>query len=49
MLNCDKTYFLHFPTKTDNEINLQVSFGNRKIATAQSLMFLELTINTSLT
>jgi len=48
-LNCDKTYFLQFLTKTDNEINMQVSFGNRKIATAQSLKFLELTIDTTLT
>jgi len=28
---------------------MQVSFGNRKIATTQSLKFLELTIDTSLT
>jgi hypothetical protein len=39
MLNYDKTYFLQFLTKTDNELNMQVSFGNRKIATAQSLKF----------
>jgi len=39
MLNYDKTYFLQFLTKTDNGINMQVSFGNRKIATAQSLKF----------
>jgi hypothetical protein len=49
MLNYDKTYFLQFLTKTDYEINLQVSFGNRKIATAQSLKFLGLTIDTTLT
>jgi hypothetical protein len=49
MLNCDKTYFLPFLTKPDNEINMQVSFGNRKIATAQSLKFLGLTIDTTLT
>ena len=35
MLNYDKTYFLEFLTKTDHEFNMQVSFGNRKIATAQ--------------
>ena len=35
-LNYDKTYFLPFLTKTDNEINMQVSFGNRKITTVQS-------------
>jgi len=40
---------LQFLTKTDYEINLQVSFGNRKIATAQSLKFLGLTIYTTLT
>jgi len=31
MLNYNKTYFFKFLTKTDNEINMQVSFGNRKI------------------
>jgi hypothetical protein len=35
MLNYDKTHFLQFLTKTDNETNTQVTFGNRKIATAQ--------------
>jgi hypothetical protein len=48
MLNYDKTYFLQFLTKPDYEINLQVLFGNRKIATAQSLKFLGLTIDTTL-
>ena len=48
-LNYDKTYFLQFLTKTDNEINMQVPFGNRKIATAQSLKFLGLIIDTTLT
>jgi hypothetical protein len=48
-LNYDKTYFLQFLTKTDYEINLQVSSGNRKIVTAQSLKFWELTIDTTLT
>jgi hypothetical protein len=42
MLNYDKTHFLQFLTKTDPEINMQVSFGNRKIATTQSLKFLGL-------
>jgi hypothetical protein len=49
MLNYNKTYILQFLTKTDHEINMQVSFGNRKIATAQSLKFLGLTIDTFLT
>jgi len=40
---------LQFLTKTDYEINVQVSFGNRKIATAQSLKFFGLTIDTSAT
>jgi hypothetical protein len=48
MLNYDKTYFLQFLTKADNEINMQVSFGNRKIATVQSLKFWGLTIDTTL-
>ena len=49
MLNYDKTYFLQFLTKTNNELNMQVSFGNRKITTVQSLKFLGLTIDTTLT
>ena len=49
MLNYDKTYFLQFLLKTDNEINMQVVFGNREIATVQSLKFLGLTIETTLT
>ena len=48
-LNYDKTYFLQFSTKTDYRINMQVSFGDRKIATAQSLKFLGLTTDTTLT
>ena len=49
MLNYDKTYFLQFLPKTDNEINMQVVFGNREIATVQSLKFWGLTIETTLT
>ena len=49
MLNYDKTYILQFLTKNDHEINMQVSSGNRKTATIQSLKFLVLTIDTSLT
>jgi hypothetical protein len=41
-------HFVQFLTKTDHEINMQVLFGNRKIATTQSLKFLGLTIDTSL-
>ena len=48
-LNYDKTYFLQFSTKTDYKINMQVSFGDRKFATTQSLKFLGLTIDTTLT
>ena len=49
MLNYDKTYFfLQFITKTSHAINTQVSFGNRKIATTQSLKFFGLTIDTFL-
>ena len=44
-----KTFFLQFLTKTDHKINMKVLFDNRKIATAQSLKFLGLTIDTSLT
>jgi hypothetical protein len=44
-----QTYFIQFATKTDREISMQVSFGDRRIATARSLTFLELTIDTSLT
>jgi hypothetical protein len=49
MLNYDKTYFIQFTTKTDQEISNQVSFGGRRIATARSLKFLGLTIDPSLT
>ena len=49
MLNYDKTCFLQFLTKTNNELNMQVSFGNRKITTVESLKFLGLTIDTTLT
>jgi hypothetical protein len=49
MLNYDNTYFLQFLTKTDHEINMQVSFDGRKIAAVRSLKFLGLTIDTSLT
>jgi hypothetical protein len=34
MLNYDKTYFMQFETKADQEISVQVSFGDRKIITA---------------
>ena len=44
-----KHTFLRFSTKTDYKINMQVSFGDMKIATAQSLKFLGLTIDTTLT
>jgi hypothetical protein len=49
MLTYDKHIFLQFFTKTNNELNMQVSFGNRKIATVQSLKFWGLTIDTTLT
>ena len=50
MLNYDKTYFLQLLTKTDCEINKQrESFGSRKIAAAQSLKCLALTVDTCLT
>ena len=49
MLNYNKTYFMQFVTKADQEINMQVSFNDRKIATTQSLKFLGLTTDTSLT
>jgi hypothetical protein len=34
MLNCDKTYFMQLVTRTDDEINMQVSCDDNKIATA---------------
>jgi hypothetical protein len=49
MLNYDGTYFMQFVTKTDHDINMQVSFDDRKIATTQGRKFLGLTIDTSLT
>jgi len=39
MLNCDKTYFMQFLTKSDHEINKQVLFFNRKSSSTQSLKF----------
>ena len=48
MLNYYKTYFLQFLIKSDHEINMQVSFGNRKIATTPSLNVLGLTVDISL-
>jgi hypothetical protein len=49
VINYDKTYFMQFAAKTGQEINMQVSSGDRRIATARSLKFLGSTINTSLT
>jgi hypothetical protein len=49
MLNCDKTYFIQFATKTDQETIMQVSSGDRTIAPARSLKFWGLTVDTSLT
>ena len=49
MLNDEKTYILQFLTKTNHEIKMQVLFSNRKITTTESLRFLGLTIDTSLT
>ena len=40
---------MQFLAKTDHEIDMQVSFSNRKIATVQSLKFLGLTIDSNLT
>ena len=48
-LNYEKTYFLQFSTKTDYKINMQVSFGDRKIDSAQSLKFFGLTIDITVT
>jgi len=31
MLNCNKTYFLPFTTKTDTETNIHILFGNKKL------------------
>ena len=49
MLNYNKKYCLQFLTKTDHEIKMQILFGDRKLATTQSLKFLGLTIDISLT
>ena len=48
-LNYDKTYVLQFLTKSDCKINKQVLFGDKKIATARSLKFLVLNIDTTFT
>jgi hypothetical protein len=49
MLNYDKTYFMQFATKTDQDISMQVSSGDGRIVTARSLKFLGLTVDTCLT
>jgi len=49
MLNYENTNFFQFLTKIDYKMNMQVSFGNRKIAATQSLKFLGLTFDPSLT
>jgi hypothetical protein len=40
---------MQFVTKTDYKINMQISFDDKRIATAQSLKFIGLTIDTTLT
>jgi hypothetical protein len=40
---------MQFATKTDQEISMQILFGDRRIATAWSLKFLGLIIDNSLT
>jgi hypothetical protein len=48
MLNYNKTYFLQFQTKVNKENNAQILYGNKTIATAKSIKFLGLTIDTTL-
>ena len=48
MLNYDKTYFLQFQTKANKENNTQILYSNKTIATAKSIKFLGLTIDTTL-
>jgi hypothetical protein len=44
MLSYDKTYFLQFTTKA----NMQILYSNKTIATAKSITFLGLTLDTTL-
>ena len=48
MLNYDKTYFLQFETKGNKENNMQILYSNKTIATAKSIKFLGLTLDTTL-
>jgi len=48
MLNYDKTYFLQFQTKGNKENNMQILYSNKTIATAKSIKFLGLTLDTTL-
>jgi hypothetical protein len=48
-LNYDKTYLLQLVTKNNQEIDTQISLNKKKITTTQSIKFLGLTIDASLT
>jgi len=47
-LNYDKTYFLQFVTKKYQQIDTQMSFGNKHITNVHSTKFEGLTIDNSL-
>ena len=48
-LNYGKTYFVQFVTKTNYKIKMQISFGDRKIATARNFNYLGLINDSTLT
>jgi hypothetical protein len=48
-LNYGKTYLLQFVTKSNQEIEMHISLKNKKITTTQSIKFLGLTIDASVT
>jgi hypothetical protein len=48
-LNYGKTTLLQFVNKTNQEIDMQISFNNKKITNTQSIKFLGLTSDASLT
>jgi hypothetical protein len=48
-LNYGKTYLLQFVTKINQEIDMQISLNTKSITTTQSIKFLGLTIDASLT
>jgi len=48
MLKYNKTYFLQFQTKRNNQNNTEISYINKSIGIVKSMKFLGLTVDTTL-